>query len=75
MSNKDNKTAELQWLAQILSNSIFTNNLYNVIEDMRSHAYRAVINATGAEALFRAQGRLATMDEVLTLVKKLRGDK
>lgn len=74
MSNL-NKESERQWLAQILSNSIFTNNLYNVIEDMRNSAYRAVINATGAEALFRAQGRLATMDEIVKLVKNLRGDK
>ena len=73
MSNL-NKESERQWLAQILSNSIFTNNLYNVIEDMRNSAYRAVINATGAEALFRAQGRLATMDEIVKLVKNLRGD-
>jgi len=74
MSNL-NKESERQWLVQILSNSIFTNNLYNVIEDMRNSAYRAVINATGAEALFRAQGRLATMDEIVKLVKNLRGDK
>lgn len=74
MSNL-NKESERQWLAQILSNSIFTDNLYNVIEDMRNSAYRSVINATGAEALFRAQGRLATMDEIVKLVKNLRGDK
>ena len=74
MSNL-NKESERQWLVQILSNSIFTNNLYNVIEDMRNSAYRAVINATGAEALFRAQGKLATMDEIVNLLKKLRGDK
>ena len=74
MSNL-NKESERQWLVQILSNSIFTNNLYNVIEDMRNSAYRSVINATGAEALFRAQGRLATMDEIVKLVKNLRGDK
>jgi len=61
-------------LKQLLSNSIIQQEIFKVFEEKRGQAYSGVLNATGAESLFRAQGKLWVWDEVLLTLKKLRGD-
>lgn len=66
--------SERQWLAQTLSNSLIQENLYNRITERRDQAYRNIITSTGAEDLFRSQGKLATWDEIIRIFKELKGE-
>lgn len=66
--------AEQLWLRQVLSNSIFQENLYNRIKESRDASYRGVIEARGAEDLFRGQGKLMVWDKILTILDELRGE-
>lgn len=72
---KEINPSERQYLSQLLSNSLIQENLYNVLNDMHSHAYRSLIGARGSEDLFRAQGKLAMLDEITGLLKKLKEGK
>lgn len=69
---KDLNPSERNYLSQLLSNSIIQENIYNVLEDMHKHAYRNLMGAQGSESLFRAQGKLSMLDEITTMLKKLK---
>lgn len=66
--------SEQAWLRQVLSNSIFQENLYNRIKEFRDMSYRGVLEARGAEDLFRGQGKLFVWDKILSILDELRGE-
>jgi hypothetical protein len=72
---KDLNPSERQYLSQLLSNSIIQEHVYNALEDMHKHAYRSLVGARGSEDLFRAQGKMAMLDEITGLFKKLKEGK
>lgn len=72
---KDLSPSERNYLSQLLSNSIIQENIYNVLEDMHKHVYRNLMTAQGSESLFRAQGKLAMLDEITGILKKLKEGK